>query len=83
MPGGPQEDRYAAGQEGLREALAGLAVARQDEAEYAGCHGLQHWPVRLHLQLVQVKVALRACHLSSTQSHSRRFLVRCIAVKKL
>ena len=40
VPGRPQEDRDATGQEGLGQALTGLAVARQDEAEDAAGHRL-------------------------------------------
>ena len=38
MPGGPNEDRDAAGQKGFSEALAGLRVAGHDEAEGAVGH---------------------------------------------
>ncbi len=70
VPGGAQEDGDAAGEESLRQALARLAVARQDEAEQAAGHSFHHRPVRLDLQLVHVKLMLRARHLFPTmQAH--------------
>ena len=63
VPGGSQEHRDAAGDEGLRQALTGLAVARHDQAEDAAGHALQHAPVRLHLQLVEMKLLVCARHL--------------------
>lgn len=75
VPGGSEKDRNASGQKRLRQALTGLAVAGHYEAEHAPRHRLQHRPMRLHLQLVYIKLVLRALYLYTKDSYSKHFLL--------
>ena len=72
MPGRPNEDRYAAGEECLCQALAGLAVAGQHQAENAARHIPQQLPVRLHAHGVQRVVPVGAGDLRRTRRRSGR-----------
>ena len=66
VPGRPDEDWYAAGEERLRQALAGLAVAGQHQAEVAARHVLQQLPVRLHTHGIRRIVPVGAGNLRGT-----------------
>ena len=70
MPGRPDEDWYAAGEECLRQALAGLAVAGQHQAEVAARHVFQQLPVRLHTHGIRRIVPVGAGNLRGTRQRS-------------
>ena len=63
VEGRPQEDRDAAGEEGVRQVPAGLRIAGHDEAELRLRHVLQQLRLRLRALRVLLEVLVRAGHL--------------------
>lgn len=69
-----QEDRDAAGEEGVREMSAGLLGARHDETELRARHVLQQIRPRLRVLRILLEVCVRARHLRMPHCEMLKFM---------
>ena len=72
MEGASQENRDAAGEEGVREVPTGLSAAGHDQAELRARHILQQLCPRLRVLRILLEINICACHLDTTSNFNPR-----------